>query len=49
MNMRHDTPSSNDRLNEHIEFFVSSDSELQMTWCYAFDSEITGGVAWQSD
>ena len=45
MNVRHDSSSSDGRLNELVQFLVSSNGQLQVAWCYAFDSEITGGVA----
>ena len=46
MNMRHDPSSGDRRPNEQVEFFVSPDGELQVTWGYTFDSEISGGIAW---
>jgi len=45
MNVWQDSSSSDGCLYEQIEFFVSPDGELQVTWRYAFDSEISGGVA----
>jgi len=45
VNVWHDSSSSDGRPYEQIEFFVSPDGELQVAWCYAFDSEISGGVA----
>ena len=45
MNERHDSSSSDGRPHEQVEFFVSSDSELQVTWCDAFDFEISGSIA----
>jgi len=47
VNMRHNSSSSNGRLNELVEFLVSPDGQLQVTWCYTFDPEITGGIAGQ--
>lgn len=44
MDMRHDPSSGDGRLNELIEFLVSPDGQLEVTWCNALDSEITGGV-----
>jgi len=44
MDMRHDSSSSDGSLNELVEFLVSPDCQLQVTWCYPLNSEITGGV-----
>ena len=44
MNVRHDTSPSNGRLYKEVEFFVSPDGELQVTWCDTFNFEISGGV-----
>lgn len=46
MNERHDPSSSDRRPHEQVKFFVSPDGELQVTWCYTFDPEISGGIAW---
>jgi hypothetical protein len=44
MDMREDTPEGYCSSNEIIEFFVSADRELEVTWGNAFDFEILGSV-----
>jgi len=44
MDMRQDTTTSNGSTNEQVEFFVTSDGELQVSWSYSLNSKILGGV-----
>jgi len=43
--MRQDTSKSDCSTDQGIEFFVTTDGELQVTGCDTFDFEIFGGVA----
>ena len=47
MNVWDDTTTSNGRLDESVQLFVSSDSELKMSWRDSLDLQILGGVSGQ--
>ena len=43
--MRQNTSKGNGGTDKRIEFFITSDSELEMAWRDALDFEILGSVA----
>ena len=45
MNVRHDSSPSDCSLYEQVQFFVSPNRELEVTWCYTFNFEISSGVS----
>lgn len=45
MDVRNDTSSSNCSLDEPVEFLVSSDSQLEMSWCDSLHLEVLGCVS----
>ena len=45
MNVGDNTTSGNSCLNESVELFVATDSELQVTRSYALDLEVFAGVS----
>lgn len=44
MDVWDDTTAGNSSLDQGVEFFVSSDGELQMSWCDSLHLQVLGSV-----
>lgn len=47
VDVRNDTTSGDGRLDQAVEFFVSTNGELKMARCDTFDFQVLGGVTGQ--
>lgn len=47
VNVWDDTTTSNGSLDQGIQFFITPNSQLQVTWCDTFDLKILAGISGQ--